>query len=110
MADLEAATRLNPTDQAAKFEPWPKKHLGEADLAHGRRQLQEMLTDCPAMARYAEGADALYQWADRKFAGENLGERVYWDDVPPSPFTTAESYCPPTEPARIRVRDVPRRG
>ena len=105
LADFETAIRLNPHDPAATFEAWPKTQLTPADLQHGQQQVRRMLKDRPAMAQYGDKASVLYPWAVRKFAGEDLGQRILWDSVDPSPDWDAE-HCPPTaeSPGFIRVR------
>jgi tetratricopeptide (TPR) repeat protein len=95
-ADLEAAIRLNPADRAASFEAWPKQPLNDADLEHGREQVRQMLQDRPAMARYGEKAEVLCQWAARKFAGEDLGQRIFWDATEP---TRTDARCGPPKGA-----------
>jgi tetratricopeptide (TPR) repeat protein len=95
IADLETAIRLNPLDMAAHFEAWPKVPVSDAALQHGRRQVRQMLLDRPAMRQYGEQAQVLYEWATRKFAGEDLGQKVFWDASPAPPHTTCANY-PPT--------------
>jgi len=55
------------------------------------------------MAHFGDKARVLYQWAARKFAGEDLGREILWDASDPS--LDAENL-PPTakSPGRIRVR------
>ena len=110
IGDYSAALRLDADDPAAKFEAWPKARLTEADLEHGRRQVREMLRDRPPMAEFGGRADALCRWAERKFAGEDLAGRIYWEDVPPQPGFDGQCCLPsPGAPARIRVRLAPYR-
>ena len=105
IADFDTEIRLNPVDRAARFEPWAKAQLAKGDLEHGRRQLYEMLMDRPPMAGYGQAAGTLYQWAGRKFAGEDLRENIYWEDIEPTPAFSAETHwATPAEPARIRLR------
>ena len=56
------------------------------------------------MATYGQAAEGLYHWAARKYAGEDLGQRVYWDDAEPPPYTAADSCSAPyVSRPRIRV-------
>ena len=104
IADFQAAVRLNPHDPAATFEDWPKTQLTPADLKHGQEQVRQMLKDRPAMAQYGDEAGVLYSWAVRKFAGEDLGQRIFWDPADP-PDTSADHFSPTaTSPGRVRVR------
>ena len=92
-------------------KPWAKAQLAKGDLEHGRRQLYEMLMDRPPMAGYGQAAGTLYQWAGRKFAGEDLRENIYWEDIEPTPAFSAETHwATPAEPARIRSLEIWRRG
>lgn len=77
-ADIATAIRLNPADPARKFEAWVKYPLNDKLLDHGRTQVKEMLHDRPAMERHGEKAEPLYQWAARKFAGEDLSRPLFW--------------------------------
>jgi tetratricopeptide (TPR) repeat protein len=93
-ADIEKVIHLNPNDTAAAFESWPKPAISQTLLAHGERQVQRMLQDRPAMSYQKEEAKVLYGWAARKFAGEDLGRRVFWDGSEPPPDTTCENQPP----------------
>jgi tetratricopeptide (TPR) repeat protein len=105
IADIQAALRLNAKDPAATFEDWPKSQLSPADLEHGRQQVGQMLADRPAMGQYGQRAAVLLEWAARKFAGEDLHQRIFWDAVDPGFGRTAD-HTPPLdgEPGAIRVR------
>ena len=105
IAALETAVRLNPKDQAATFEAWPKALLSVDALRHGQKQLAKMLRDRKTMGQYGKLAEPLYQWAVLKFAGEDLGEVVLWDDAAPVDGIDACNGGPTNEtPAWIRVR------
>jgi tetratricopeptide (TPR) repeat protein len=107
MADIQQAIRLNPKDQAAKFEAWPKVSLSADALRHGERQLAQMLKDRKAMRQYGRLAEPLYEWAARKFAGEDLGEEIFWDAANPAPHVDGCNHSPTDEePGRIRVRET----
>ncbi len=104
--DLQTAIQLNPKDQAAKFEAWPKTPLSADVMRHGQRQLRNMLSDRKAMAEHGKLAEPLYQWATRKFAGEDLGEAVFWNAATPSVHFGGDNQRPTDEePGWIRVRE-----
>jgi hypothetical protein len=76
MDDLRTAARIDPRDAAVTFEAWPKARLIAGCLRHGEQQIRSMLRDRPVMAKFGDDAKPLYDWAARKFAGEDLGEKV----------------------------------
>lgn len=92
MADFRTVFELNGKDPAARFEDWHKKTLSPNDLQHGQRQVDRMLKGRPAMAQYGNNALPLAQWAVRKFAGEDLGRRIRWENDDPK-----RSWCAETE-------------
>ena len=94
VADLETALRLNPKDQAAKFEAWSKMPVDSAAVRRGEAQVRQMVHDRPAMAQYGKKAAALYEWAARKFAGEDLGDEITWDASDPNPPFEAQNFGP----------------
>jgi tetratricopeptide (TPR) repeat protein len=104
IGDLRAAVALDPNDPAAKFEHWAKKPLTAEAVAHGKRQIRQMLQDRPAMAKYSDKAAVLYDWAERKFAGEDLRLPIHWDSSEP-PVAEAEHFSPTAYNwGRIRLR------
>ena len=114
IADLRTAIRLDPNDTAAKFEPWPKQTLSAEAIKHGEEQVRQMLRDRPAMAEFGDKAAVLRDWAARKFAGEDIHERIMWDCVEPE-VANAESHpTKPGSPGLIRIRatrcDGPNKG
>ncbi len=111
-ADVAHALRLNPADPAATFDNSPPKALTQAASQHGERQLRQMLRDRPAMATFGEkDAAVLYEWAARKFAGEDFGQIINWDASGAPAFTTAATYPSPVEgPAFIRASRTRKAG
>jgi tetratricopeptide (TPR) repeat protein len=111
LADLATALRLNPADPAARFEPWPKHVASPEARKHGEQQLRRMLHDRPAMAQYGSKAAVLYDWAIGKFAGEDLGHKIFWDasDPPPSAMACNEQATADS-PGLIRVREKHNNG
>ena len=106
LADFQTMMKLNPQDPAAHFETAKKHPLDEKDLEHGERQLRQMLKDRPAMGEIGEKADPLYRWAGRKFAGEDLGERILWNPAEPPPEFPCDHQSPePGCPGFIRIHE-----
>jgi tetratricopeptide (TPR) repeat protein len=104
IADFQSMLRLNPKDPAARYKPQRTTAIAAADLEHGRRQVEKMLHDRPPMAQLGTKAEPLYQWAARKFAGEDVHELIFWDSSEPMGPTTAEHKTPmPGDPGRIRL-------
>lgn len=102
VADIEIAIRMNPADPAATFEVASKTPIAEADLQHGQRQVRQMLRDRPFMEQYGEKAELLYKWAARKFASEDLNQKIFWDPAEPL-FSTADNVPSPDGSGFIRV-------
>jgi tetratricopeptide (TPR) repeat protein len=82
-ADLKAAIELNPDDAGLRYLPSANSGLSAEALRHGQRQVVQMLHDRPAMAQFGPDSVFLPQWAERKFAGEDLGTPIDWDPSPP---------------------------
>ena len=93
IADMKNAIRLNANDLGAKYQASSNKELSPEALEHGRKQVEKMLKDRPAMAENAEEAEFLRTWAARKFAGEDLGSLIDWDPTPPL-HSDAEHLAP----------------
>ncbi|MGD0518660.1 MAG: tetratricopeptide repeat protein [Thermoguttaceae bacterium] len=93
IAEMKEAIRLNPNDLGAKYQPSSNKGLSAEALEHGRKQVEKMLKDRPAMAQYGEETEFLRTWAARKFAGEDLGSLIDWDATPPL-HSDAEHIAP----------------
>lgn len=89
-----------------------RRALSAADLAHGKQQLENMLSRRPAMRQHVKPGDEIYAWAQRQFAGEWLQTRVYW--LEEHPAHSAEGDCGFTESANpeafIRLRQNWARG
>ena len=86
IADIKEAIRLNPHDLGQNFQPSTDKSIDPAALAHGEVQVRKMLADRPRMAEHVQKNDPLWNWAVRKFAGEDLGSPIDWDPMSPDPF------------------------
>jgi tetratricopeptide (TPR) repeat protein len=92
-ADLKAAVALNFGDAGQRYRPTSEKTLPSEALEHGRKQVEGMLRDRPAMAERGKDAEFLSTWAARKFAGEDFGEPIDWDPSPPL-HSDAEHLAP----------------
>ena len=92
-ADLKAAIELNPGDAGRNYRASTDAKLAEDRLKHGRRQVERMLHDRPAMNKYGAEADFLRRWAERKLAGEDFGDPIDWDPSPPL-HSDAEHLAP----------------
>ncbi len=106
LADFQTMMKLNPQDPAAHFESAKKHPLDEKDLEHGERQVRQMLENRPAMGELGAKADSLYRWAARKFAGEDLGERIFWNPGEPPPEVACDHRTPgPGCPGYIQMHE-----
>ncbi|HUE72470.1 MAG TPA: hypothetical protein VMP01_16420 [Pirellulaceae bacterium] len=80
---IEAVAELirgNPSLQGGYYKYQANKRLlKESDLERGNTQLRRMLSDRPDMARGLTKDDELFQWATRKFAGEDLPTWIEWE-------------------------------
>ena len=79
------------------------RELTEEDLKHGYEQLWAMLRDRPQMAAGLSPQDALYQWAARKFAGEDIAERILWESSEPAQAEADHRSPRNGQPGSIRV-------
>ncbi len=109
-ADILEAIRLNTGDVGADYQLTTKKELSPALLKHGEEQLRNMLRDRPTMAQFVSPQDKVWQWAVRKFAGEDLGAPFHWDPTPPDHALglSAPGNKPAIQVSQIRV-DLPDR-
>jgi hypothetical protein len=85
----------------------PTRSLSAADLAFGKQQVERMVKDRPEMARYVRPTDPVWKYCQRAFAGEAIGQRVYWDSALPDTDETAAEHMGPVgnDPGYIRVRE-----
>jgi hypothetical protein len=66
-----------------KLLPQGKSALSKADLAFGEAQVARMVADRPEMAK-VKPPDPIWRYCVKAFAGEAIGERVYWNPVEPT--------------------------
>lgn len=103
MKALRRAIELNEGDVGRDYRPHRDVELKPEAIRHGREQVERLLRDRPPMAQFAEQAAFLRDWAARKFAGEDVGEPVFWDSTPPTD-SDAEHIAPtPGKPGRIMI-------
>jgi tetratricopeptide (TPR) repeat protein len=76
------------------------------DLTHGRRQVEQLLKDRPEMARFVTPDDEIYQWAVRKFAGEDVPGRILWDRELPDQGWADHRTPTAAKPGRVRLRSA----
>lgn len=53
------------------------------ELSFGRRQIDQMLTDRPDMAGILSDSDPILLWIVDGLNGDRIGQRVYWNAIPP---------------------------
>ena len=76
-----------------------------ADETHGEKQVRAMVADRPAMTRIVSPGDTVWTWVARRFDGEGLSYRIYWDPTPPEGGATAQHFYPSQgRRATIRLR------
>jgi tetratricopeptide (TPR) repeat protein len=94
---IENAIRLNLTDPAAVFEPWNKSVVTTEAYRHGEQQIRQMLKDRPVMGQFGKKNDELFQWAVRKFGGEDLHKLIFWNGSALPPDTNSMYHFPTAE-------------
>jgi hypothetical protein len=92
--------RLEGSDNRKRYSP----------SDHGRRQLEQMLADIPAMGLHPETGEPVLDNELRSllvdlFAGEGSGVLTFWDSaLPPEPFDAFHRIPTSRRPAAIRIR------
>jgi tetratricopeptide (TPR) repeat protein len=103
IADLTFCLTKEPVQAAISSQSSQPKTLSDDALRHGEQQLRRMLHDRPEMVLIAEEGSFLWNWALRKFAGEDLDSLVDWSPEHVS-LSAAASYIPVgTEHAAVQV-------
>jgi hypothetical protein len=64
--------------------PEPKINLTQEDIAFGELQVERMVKDRPEMGRYVTKTDPVWKFCARAFAGEAIGERIFWESSLPT--------------------------
>jgi hypothetical protein len=103
IADLREAIQRNPGDVGQDYRPNSTEPLTAGALAHGEKQVRQMLADRPVMAQHVKPGEALWQWAVRKFAGEDLDDTIDWDPTPPRESSADHSVPGTWRRGSIRV-------
>ena len=79
------------------------RELSAEDLEHGNRQVERLLKDRPEMAAGLTPEDTLYKWAVRKFAGEDIPERIVWNPSVPDGAEADHGAPSGGEPGMVRI-------
>jgi tetratricopeptide (TPR) repeat protein len=103
IADIRKAIQLNQGDVGVTYEASTDKKLSSDALAHGERQVRQMLKDRAAMAIHVTPGDKMWTWAVRKFAGEDLGAPIDWDNADPDFAAAANIASDGKSNARILI-------
>jgi hypothetical protein len=82
MAEWRRERAASNRTQQAPQEPKDPSKLSVEDLAFGEEQVARMVRDRPEMGK-VQSPDPIWRYCVRGFAGEALGQRVYWDPVEP---------------------------
>ncbi len=86
----------------------PPYTLDAFQLAWGKSQLQQMLKDRPAMAKYMKEGDGLWGWTVRQFAGEYAKGGVQWDPANPrGDFDSMAEGANPSKGRKAYIQDSP---
>ena len=70
----------------------PPFRLDSQNLSWGEIQMEKMVRDRPAMAKYAQKGDEVWNWTVRQFAGEWEKGGIEWDPADPVPLWDARYY------------------
>ncbi len=86
----------------------PELHtnLSPEELEFGELQVERMVGDRPEMTRYVAKGDPLWQFCARAFAGEIIGERIFWEGSLPAGNEYQSDHRDPYkgEKGYIRIR------
>jgi tetratricopeptide (TPR) repeat protein len=110
IADIKTAIKFNPGDYASSFESWAKTPITAESTEHGKRQLAQLLLDRPNMKKYGDKAKELYDWAIRKFSGEDFNNKIFWDSSEPSFAYAENSPSMSNGPGFVRVASKYNKG
>lgn len=84
--------------------PEPKTNLSPAELAFGERQMARMVKDRPELKRYVSRTDAVWQFCVRAFAGEVIGEPIFWENSLPEGYAYLADHQDPYQGRRGNIR------
>jgi tetratricopeptide (TPR) repeat protein len=106
--DFRRAIELDGRPMSELAPPPVNPNLSPEALAHGTKQLKQMLADRPAMAEFIKEGDVLWTWAVRKFAGEDTGFLVDWSSETVNGFAAHHGRpVSPDDHGMIAINDIP---
>lgn len=88
----------------------PPYQLSSQHLAHGKKQLQQLLLDRPSMQQLVSLKDPIAEWVILQLAGANTKTLIYWQDSAsrnfpiPSGVNAVHAYPTNKTEARVWVR------
>lgn len=77
--------------------------LSEEHLAFGCDQVRKMLADRPNMAKGMDEDNVVFQWAARRFAGENLPNKMFWSSLQPVGWGALHFPPTPNVPGEVQI-------
>ncbi|MCX6382825.1 MAG: hypothetical protein NT023_25650 [Armatimonadetes bacterium] len=80
-----------------------KKSLTKSSLQWGEKQLVQMLHDRPALQGFIQKGDPVWTWVVRQFAGEGLGGKVEWCNLPMDDSSEGETIPETKTSAHILI-------
>ena len=106
IADIRSLLDLD-SAQKGGFEKSRRFKVSEHDLAHGRDEMMKMFRDRPKM-KFGDDIEnaAAIDWVSRQFAGEKLGQRIYWESNLPDGDVEA-CHMPPINGVQASIRISP---
>lgn len=79
----------------------PEYSLSADNLKHGSNQLKQLLIDRPQMRGWVSEGDTIWNWMMRKFAGEDIQHKIYWQAEETDNFIIPDgvnaAHCYPTD-------------
>jgi hypothetical protein len=88
----------------------PPYQLSTQHLAHGKKQLQQLLLDRPSMSQLVALDDPIAEWVILQLAGASIKTPIYWQDSAsrsfpiPSGVNAVHAYPTAKTEARVWVR------
>ncbi len=103
--------RSTSADPRTAITTWPLPELHKimaADIAHGQKQVEQMIQDHPAMAACAEPNGSILAWCVRQFAGAVVGQRITWDNGVPMAASDGADHIGPDgdTPGSLRLSNT----
>ncbi len=104
--DVLKAIELSPGDMGSKYDLMTDSELTIDSIHHGEAQVRAMLHDRPGMGEFIAQGDNLWNWAVRRFAGEETGQRIEWVARDPAPSDSRSTPARSDGGAFIQVRNL----